>query len=81
MCIVVSPLISLMVDQVVKLRGTDGIRCAILSGNNKSLLGLIDSVMQGAFSLLFSAPEVVISGDQWCNILSEEPLSYYCGNR
>lgn len=55
------------VDQVVKLRAI-GIRCAILSGNSgidKSLLGTVDSVMQGAFSLLFSAPGAVVSWDQW----------------
>ena len=28
----------------------------------------------GAYSMLFSAPEAIVSGDRWRDILSEEPL-------
>ena len=71
-CIVVSPLVSLMVDQV-KL----GVGCAILSGNSgvpKSTLASVEDILMGAYSLLFSAPEAIVCGDRWRDMLSEEPL-------
>ena len=75
-CIVISPLISLMVDQVTRLRSV-GVRCAILSGSSgvdKSLLSSVEDVRVGDYSLLFTAPEAIVHGDHWRNMLSEEPL-------
>ena len=75
-CIVVSPLISLMVDQVPRLRSV-GVRCAILSGSSgvdKSLLASVQDVRVGGHSLLFTAPEAIVHGDHWRSMLSEEPL-------
>lgn len=75
-CVVVSPLISLMVDQVTRLRAI-GIGSAILSGTrgvDKSLLATEKDIKLGAFALIFSAPEAIIGGDRWRDIFIEEPL-------
>ena len=64
MCIINSPLISLMVDQVAQLR-SPGVGCAILSGSSgvaKSLLASVEDVKLGGFSLLFAAPEAIVHG-------------------
>ena len=65
-----------MVDQVTKLKSL-GVGCAILSGNSgvpKSSLASVEDIHMGAYSLLFSAPEAIVCGDQWRDMLSEEPL-------
>ena len=75
-CVVVSPLISLMIDQVTRLRSI-GVGSAILSGNSgvdKCLLATEKDIKSGSFALLFSAPEAFISSDCWRNIFIEEPL-------
>ena len=57
-CLVVSPLVSLMSDQVTSLR-TSGVQAAILSGNkgiDKELLAAEKDIQCGTYSLLFSAP-------------------------
>lgn len=75
-CVVVSPLISLMVDQVTRLRAT-GVGSAILSGNSgveKSLVAAEKDIKAGAFAILFSAPEALICSDRWRDIFIEEPL-------
>ena len=73
-CIIISPLISLMVDQVAQLR-SPGVVCSILSGSSgvaKPLLASVKDVKLDGFSLLFAAPEAVVHGDHWRNMLSEE---------
>ena len=40
----------------------------------KPLLASVEDVKLGGFSLLFAAPEAVVHGDHWRNMLSEEPL-------
>ena len=75
-CVIVSPLISLMVDQVARLWSV-GVGCAILSGSSgvdKSLLASVEDVRLGGYSLIFSAPEAIVHGNHWHNMLSEEPL-------
>ena len=75
-CIIISPLISLMVDLVAQLRSL-GVVCAILSGSSgvaKPLLASVEDVKLDGFSLLFAAPEAVVHGDHWRNMLHEEPL-------
>ena len=60
-CVVVSPLISLMVDQVTNLRA-NGIGCAILSGSsgmNESLLASEKGIRSGDYVLLYCAPEAI----------------------
>ena len=75
-CVIVSPLVSLMVDQVAKLQSV-GVGCAILTGNSgvpRSSLASVEDVLTGAYSLLFSAPEAIVCGNRWRDMLSEEPL-------
>ena len=62
--IIVSPLVSLMVDQVAKLRER-GVKAAILGGNvagmdGTELLASENDMDKGAYKLLFSAPEAVV---------------------
>ena len=74
-CLVVSPLVSLMVDQVVSLRAK-GVQAAILSGNKGigvHLLATDKEIKDGGYSLLFSAPEA-IACDKWRQMLVEAPL-------
>ena len=74
-CLVVSPLVSLMVDQVVNLRAK-GVRAAILSGNkgiDKVLLATDKEIRDGGYSLLYSAPEAILC-DKWREMLIEAPL-------
>ena len=40
----------------------------------KSLLASVEDVKLGGFSLLFAAPEAIVHGDHWRNMLHEEPL-------
>ena len=63
MCVIVSPLISMMVDQVARLRSV-GVGCVILSGSSvdKSLLASVEDVRLGGYSLIFSAPEAIVHG-------------------
>ena len=75
-CIIISPLISLIVDQVAQLR-SPGVECSILCGSSgvaKCLLASVEDVKLGGFSLLFAAPEALVHGGHWRNMLSEEPL-------
>lgn len=76
--IVISPLISLMTDQVTSLRKR-GVSAAILSrrqGVDKDLLATDkDLGTPGKFSLLFCAPEVVIGSERWSDKFLEFPLS------
>ena len=54
-----------------------GVGCAILSGNSgvpKSTLASVEDILMGAYSLFFSAPEAIVCGDRWRDMLSEEPL-------
>ena len=72
----VSPLISLMVDQVQSLRGR-GVSAVILSGNkgiDGTLLASSVEIKHGIYRLLFTAPEAVVLSEKWRQILVEEPL-------
>ena len=74
-CIVVSPLISLIVNQVTELRDI-GIGASILSGNSgvdKSLLASEEDIELGTFSLLYSTPEALLS-DRWRDRFIDKPL-------
>ena len=76
--LVISPLVSLMTDQVTSLRSR-GVSAAILSrreGVNKELLAT-DSMLHipGKFSLLFSAPEAIIGSEKWRECLLQFPLN------
>lgn len=77
--IVVSPLVSLMVDQVNNLRST-GVGAAILSGGqfdkHEELLASERDIEQGKFSLLFGAPESIVGVERWRQLLIGEPLCH-----
>ena len=75
--IVVSPLVSLMVDQVTNLRSR-GVRATIMSGHkgvDKELLATDGDVVAGKFSLLFCAPEAIVGCERWRELLLRPPLS------
>ena len=77
-CLVISPLLSLMVNQVSSLREF-GIGAAILSSNkgiDSSLLSTSKGIQSGAYRLLFSAPEAIMDSECWREILLEEPLCH-----
>ena len=72
--LVISPLVSLMVDQVSSLRSR-GVPAAILSSQgsiDKSLLATEGDLSR--FSLLFAAPEAIIGVGKWRNRFLEPPL-------
>ena len=72
--IVVSPLVSLMVDQVSSLLSW-GVSAAIMSSQREVDMKLLVSEQQmGVYSLLFAAPEAVIGERKWKEKLSEAPL-------
>jgi superfamily II DNA helicase RecQ len=68
--LVVSPLVSLMVDQVNSLRSI-GVGAAIMSigqaGGQQARELLVDErdVEEGKLSLLFGAPEVIVGSERW----------------
>ena len=69
--LVISPLISLMIDQVISLRAR-GVAAAIVSGNkgvNKSLLATESDIAGGSFRVLLSAPEAIVGSDKWREVL------------
>lgn len=80
--LVVSPLVSLMIDQVTSLRSI-GVGAAIISTSSQAggqqPLGrelLVDErdVEGGKFSLLFGAPEAIVGSERWRQLLLGEPL-------
>ena len=75
--LVVSPLVSLMVDQVSSLRSR-GVPAAILSSQgsiDKSLLATEGDLSNPSlFSLLFATPEALIRVEKWQKIPTTSPL-------
>ena len=81
--IVVSPLVSLMTDQVTGLRSI-GVGAAIISTGNQAggqQLGkelLVDKrdVGRGKISDFFGAPEAIVGSERWHHLLLGEPLCW-----
>ena len=76
--LVISPLISLMVDQVAALQ-LQGVGAAILSGNagvDKKLLATVTDIQAGRFKLLFSSPEAVTGPSKWKDLMLTSPLGH-----
>ena len=75
--LVISPLVSLMVDQVCSLRSR-GVSAAVLSSQgsiDKDLLATDqDLSTPGQFSLLFAAPEALVGIDKWRDKFLQTPL-------
>ena len=76
--LVVSPLVSLMVDQVCSLRAR-GVCAAIMTGNrgvtDKEFLAQDGGVDLSKYSLLFSSPEAIIESERWRELLLKPPLN------
>ena len=76
--LVISPLVSLMIDQVASLRKR-GVAVAILSSHDvsdKRFLATSKGLeTPGLFSLLFVSPEAVIGDTRWRESLMTYPLS------
>ena len=69
--LVISPLVSLMVDQVCSLQAR-GVCAAILSGNtgvSKALLATEKDIAQGKLRFLFTAPGAIVGDSRWKQIL------------
>ena len=77
--LVVSPLVSLMIDQVTSLRSV-GVGAAIMSAGHaerqlaRELLVDERDVERGMFSLLFGSPEAIIGSERWRQLLLGDPL-------
>ena len=78
--LVVSPLVSLMVDQVKSLRAI-GVGAAIMSIGHQAggqlareLLVAERDVEEGKLSLLFGAPEAIVGSERWRQLLLGDPL-------
>ena len=68
--IVVSPLISLMTDQVLKFNSM-GIQAGLVSPDiNKEA---VEKVMKGEYQLLFISPEALLDSKRWRSALQGEP--------
>ena len=75
-CLVISPILTLMVNQVLKLKGL-GIGSGIMSSSSavdKSLLASEAEIKLGLYNILFSAPEAILEAANWRNLVTEEPL-------
>ena len=76
--LVVSPLVSLMVDQVANLRSR-GVSAAIIGHSgavtDKKLLAAEKDLTAGKYNLLFTAPEAIIGVEKWREIVQTSPLS------
>ena len=71
--LVVSPLVSLMVDQVSSFRRAGINSAAILSGNtgvDDKLTASGRDIQEGKFNLLYSAPEAIVGVNRWRQMLS-----------
>ena len=73
--IVISPLVSLMIDQVSSLRER-GVSAGILSGHAAvSEQFIVNSSSIDKYSFLFSCPEAIIGVERWRETLLKAPLS------
>ena len=74
--VVISPLVSLMVDEVSSLRNR-AVNAAISSGSqgdDVKLQAKEKDVKAGLHRLLYRAPEAIFAGDKWRKTLGEPPL-------
>ena len=68
--LVVSPLISLMKDQVEKYSGK-GVKCAYIGQENESDSPSLDeSILKGEYHILYSSPESLLGNNKWRDMLS-----------
>ena len=70
----ISPLVSLMVDQVCSLLQGHGVCATILSGNtgvSKALLATKRDIAQGKLRYLLTAPGAIVGNSRWKQTLLE----------
>ena len=75
--VLISPLMSLMVDQVSSLQICHVV-AGILSGKkgvDKKFLASVKDISEGSYRLLYSAPEAILGSEQWKELLILPPLS------
>ena len=76
--LVVSPLVSLMADQVASLRSR-GVSAAIIGHSgavtDKNLPATEKDLTAGKYRLLFTAPEAIVGVEKWREIVQTPPLS------
>ena len=69
--IVVSPLKSLMEDQVAKASGL-GLKCVYLSQGDRCNDELVQAVLAGEYQIIFLSPEVLLTELRWREMLRTE---------
>ena len=73
--LVISPLKSLMLDQVSKLKLTGVTAAAIYDGQDEQVLKDIEN---GHYSLVFASPESVLGTERWRRIFSSDYFKDNC---
>ena len=73
--LVIEPLVSLMLDQVSKMKNTAVSAAAVFDGQDEDTLKGIEN---GDFSLVYSSPESMLSSEKWRSILSSEDFRNHC---
>ena len=75
LAIVISPLQSLMLDQVEQLKKTGVSAAAVFEGQSEEIL---KGVEIGEFSLVYSSPESMLSTEKWRQILTSSEFRKRC---
>ena len=75
---VISPLISLMEDQVRFLQDHIGISAIALHDQSERLENKIRDVEDGIYSLVFASPECMLENNIWRKVLSSESFRDHC---
>ncbi len=73
--LVISPLKSLMMDQVAKIKQTGVTGEAIYAGQSREVL---ESIKSGDYSVIYASPESILGTDYWQNVLSSEHFQTNC---
>ena len=73
--LVIEPLVSLMADQVSKMKNTAVSAATVFDGQDEDTL---KGTENGDFSLVYSSPESMLSLDKWRSILSSEDFRNHC---
>ena len=73
--LVISPLKSLMTDQVAKLRQTGVTGDAIYAGQ---AVDVLERIKSGDYSIIYASPESVLGTDYWRSILSSSHFQEHC---
>ena len=75
LAIVISPIKSLMLDQVEQLKKTGVSAAAVYEGQSEEILKGIEN---GEFSVVYSSPESMLSAEKWRHILTSPDFRKRC---